>query len=81
MKFKNKIILTIDLIIKDIKKNIIEIILLILCFCLFSFGAMWKADRNKFRTEIEMVLNGGIDRTGLVLCQDLVQNKMRGSAS
>ena len=67
MEFKNKIIITMDMMIKNIKKILLEIVLLVLCFCLFSFGAIIKADRNRYRKQIEMLFSNAIDRVGLVI--------------
>ncbi len=67
MNLKNKLYFAVDFIQCNKKKYYVEMILLFLCFCLFSTGCFLKAVMKKYRYEIEMTMDGSTKNVGKII--------------
>lgn len=67
MNLKNKLYFAVDFIQCNKKKYYVEMILLLLCFCLFSTGCFLKAVMKKYRYEIEMTMDGSTKNVGKII--------------
>lgn len=70
MKLKNKLKFTTDYVLKNVFQNFIIIILLVLCFIMFSLSIMYFQTIRFCRESTEDVLADGIERTYVLRISD-----------
>lgn len=74
MKLKNRLLFSIDFIQNNKRKLLIELILLLISFCLFYLGFMMLEERRKYRHQVEMTCRGELDNLGQIRIHSRLYN-------
>ena len=70
MKLKNKMIIVLDHILSNKRRFCFEVILLVLSYCLFSYGLLIKEFKKNYRVQLEEAFGGTLDRIVRVQSKD-----------